>query len=105
MEKPIQLIVLTNNLKLVSQIEEMPAAVPGEPDCKLTEPMVVGKNDTLTPWLVESTNQNEFMISSDKILTLVYPKPTLLEKYERLLKPNLSVVQPIPPNPPTKTEE
>ena len=101
----IQLIVLTNNLKLVSQIEEVPAAVPGEPDCKLTEPMVVGKNDTLTPWLVESTNQNEFMISSDKILTLVDPKPTLLEKYERLLKPTLSVVQPTPPNPPTKIEE
>ena len=101
----IQLIVLTNNLKLGSQIEEMPAAVPGEPDCKLTEPMVVGKNDTLTPWLVESTNQNEFMISSDKILTLVDPKPTLLEKYERLLKPTLSVVQPTPPNPPIKTEE
>ena len=101
----IQLIVLTNNLKLVSQIEEMPAAVPGEPDCKLTEPMVVGKNDTLTPWLVESTNQNEFMISSDKILTLVDPKPTLLEKYERPLKPTLSVVQPTPPNPPIKTEE
>tara|TARA_Y100001970_G_scaffold273967_1_gene372997 strand:+ start:1526 stop:1771 length:246 start_codon:yes stop_codon:yes gene_type:complete len=80
----------------------MPAAVPGEPDCKLTEPMVVGKNDTLTPWLVESTNQNEFMISSDKILTLVDPKPTLLEKYERLLKPVLAV-QPTPPNPPIES--
>ena len=98
----IQLIVLTNNLKLVSQIEEMPAAVPGEPDCKLIEPMVVGNNDTLTPWLVESTNQNEFMLSSDKILTLVDPKPTLLEKYERLLKPSLAV-QPTPPNPPIES--
>ena len=86
MEKPIQLIVLTNNLKLVSQIEETPAAVPGEPDCKLTEPCVLGENDTLSPWLVEATTQNEFMLSSDKILTLVDPKPTLLEKYENLLK-------------------
>ena len=86
MEKQIQLIVLTNNLKLVSQIEEMPAAVPGEPDCKLTEPCVLGDNDTLTPWLVEATTQNEFMLSSDKILTLVDPKPTLLEKYQNLLK-------------------
>ena len=86
MDKTIQLIVLTNNLKLVSQIEEMPAAVPGEPDCKLTEPMVFGENDVLTPWLVEATSQNEFMISSDKILTLVDPKPTLLEKYEKLIK-------------------
>ena len=82
----IQLIVLTNQLKLVSQIEEVPAAVPGEPDCKLVEPMVIGDNDTLTPWLVEATSQNEFMISSDKILTLVDPKPTLLEKYQNLLK-------------------
>ena len=86
MEKPIQLIVLTNNLKLVSQIEETPAAVPGEPDCKLTEPCVLGENDTLSPWLVEATTQNEFMISSDKILNLVDPKPTLLEKYQNLLK-------------------
>ena len=86
MEKQIQLIVLTNNLKLVSQIEEMPAAVPGEPDYKLTEPMVIGDTDTLTPWLVEATTQNEFMLSSDKILTLVDPKPTLLEKYQNLLK-------------------
>jgi len=47
---------------------------------------LLGDMDTLTPWLVEATNQNEFMISSDKILTLVDPKPTLLEKYEKLLK-------------------
>ncbi len=67
----------------------MPAAVPGEPDCKLIEPMVVTDGSTLTPWLVDCTNQNEFMLSSDKILTLVDPKPTLLEKYERLLKPTL----------------
>ena len=64
----------------------MPAAVPGEPDCKLTEPMVVTDGDTLIPWLVESTNQSVFMLSSDKILTLVDPKPTLLEKYQDLLK-------------------
>ena len=80
------MIVLTSQLKLVSQIEEVAASVPGEPDCKLTEPYVLGDSDTLTPWLVEATTQNEFMISSDKILTLVDPKPTLLEKYENLLK-------------------
>ena len=99
MEKPIQLIVLTNNLKLVSQIEEMPAAVPGEPDCKLVEPFTVGQQDTLSPWLVDSTNENEFMISSDKILTLVDPKPTLLEKYERLLKPVLHAPPTLPTEP------
>ena len=68
------------------RIEEVGAAIPGEPDCKLLEPFVIGEQDTLSPWLVESTNQNEFMLSSDKILTLVDPKPTLLEKYENLTK-------------------
>ena len=87
-----------NQIKLVSQIEEVPAAVPGEPDCKLIEPMLVGEQNTLSPWMVDYTNQNEFMLSSDKILTLVDPKPTLLEKYEKLLKPTLHA----PPTLPTE---
>ena len=71
---------------LVSQIEEVAAMDIGDPNCKLIEPYVVGEQDTLAPWLVDCTNQNEFMISSDKILTLIDPKPTLLEKYEKLIK-------------------
>ena len=86
MEKPpIKLIVLMNQQRLISQIEEIGADI-GQPDCKLTEPFIVGENNTLSPWLVESTNQSVFMLSSDKILTLVDPKPTLLEKYQDLLK-------------------
>ena len=86
MEKPpIKLIVLINQQRLVSQIEEIGADI-GQPDCKLTEPFIVGDDNTLSPWLVESTNQSVFMLSSDKILTLVDPKPTLLEKYQNLLK-------------------
>ena len=85
-KKPIQLLILTNSLKLITQIEEVPAAVPGEPDCKMIEPYVLGEQDTLSPWLVDCTNQNEFMISSDKILTMLEPKPTLLEKYQNLIK-------------------
>ena len=85
-KKPIQLLILTNSLKLITQIEEVPAAVPGEPDCKMLEPYVLGEQDTLSPWLVECTSQNEFMISSDKILTMLEPKPTLLEKYQNLIK-------------------
>ena len=86
MEKPpIKLIILVNQQQLVSQIEEIGADI-GPPDCKLTEPIIVGDDNTLSPWLVESTNQSVFMLSSDKILTLVDPKPTLLEKYQDLLK-------------------
>ena len=86
MEKPpIKLIVLTNQQKLVSQIEEVGADI-GQPDCKLTEPFIVGDNNTLSPWLVDVTSENVFMLSSDKILTLINPKPTILEKYQDLLK-------------------
>ena len=69
-----------NNLKIVTQIEEVLADI-GDPNCKMIEPYVVGEQDTLSPWLVDCTNQNEFMISSDKILTILEPKPTLLDKY------------------------
>jgi hypothetical protein len=86
MEKPpIKIIVLVNQQRLISQIEEIGADI-GQPDCKLTEPFIIGDGNTLSPWLVESTNQSVFMLSSDKILTLVDPKPTLLEKYQDLLK-------------------
>ena len=86
MEKPpIKLIVLINQQRLVSQIEEIGADI-GQPDCKLTEPFIVGDDNTLSPWLVDVTSENVFMLSSDKILTLVDPKPTLLEKYQDLLK-------------------
>ena len=82
---PIKLIVLVNQQRLVSQIEEIGADI-GQPDCRLTEPFIVEDNNTLSPWLVDVTSENVFMLSSDKILTLVDPKPTLLEKYQDLLK-------------------
>ena len=74
-----------NQQRLVSQIEEIGADI-GQPDCNLTEPYIVGDNNTLSPWLVDVTSENVFMLSSDKILTLTEPKPTILEKYQNLLK-------------------
>ena len=85
-KKPIKLLILTNNLKLVTQIEEVAPVDIGDPNCKMIEPYLIGEQDTLSPWLVECTSQNEFMISSDKILTILEPKPTLLEKYQNLIK-------------------
>ncbi len=84
-KKQIKLIVLTNNQKLITQIEEVPSEI-GEPDCKLVEPFEVHSDETLSPWLVDCTTQSTFMISSDKILTLTDPRPVLLEKYESLTK-------------------
>ena len=84
MDKPQRkLLILTNNQILVSQIEEVGADI-GEPDCKLVDPYVVTKEGMLEPWLLNITREDTFMMSSDKILTLTDPTPTLLEKYEDL---------------------
>ena len=82
----VKVLVLTNKQILVSQIEEVAPMDIGDPNCKLIEPFILGENDTLTPWLIDVTNENEFMMCSDKILTLVDAKPTLLEKYQNLIK-------------------
>lgn len=82
----VKLIVLVNGLMIISQIEEVSTEL-GEPDCRLTEPFLLNQSDlTLSPWLIDYTSDNKYMISSDKILTLADPKPTLLEKYQTLIK-------------------
>ena len=58
----------------------------GGPDCKLTEPFVINDDGTLSPWLLDVTTQNTFMMSSDKILTLVEPNSKLIQKYEDIIK-------------------
>ena len=85
MEKTIKVIALMNNLMLIARIEEVGADI-GEPDCKLVNPFVVKMDQTLEPFLCGYTKQDTFMISSDKIITLADPTPTLLEKYEHLIK-------------------
>ena len=82
----VKLLILTNGEKLISQLVEVAPIDIGDPNCKLIEPFIINADGTLTPWLVNITNDNEFMMSSDKILTLVEPKPTLLEKFQDLLK-------------------
>jgi hypothetical protein len=85
MEKVIKAIVLTNNQILISQIDEVGADI-GQPDCKLTNPYMLKDDGIMEPWLLNVSRQDIFMISSDKILTLTEPMPTLVEKYEELTK-------------------
>ena len=85
MEKIIKAIVLTNNQVLVSQIDEVGADI-GQPDCKLTNPYMLKDDGTMEPWLINISRQDVFMISSDKIMTITEPMPTLVEKYEELTK-------------------
>jgi hypothetical protein len=76
----VQVIVLVNGTTIISKIAAVVSEL-GEPDCKLINPyqIVDGK---LTSWLSELTDATDaIMISSDKILTLVDPKETLLNDY------------------------
>jgi len=81
----VKIVALTNNLILITQVEEVESEL-GGPDCKLIKPYVVDKDQELIPFLTSYTNQDTFMMSSDKIVTLVDPKPTLLEKYQDFIK-------------------
>ena len=86
MAQTVKIVTLVSQQLLISQIEEVAATVPGEPDCKLTNPFIIKDDLVLEPWLLNVTKDDIFMLSSDKILTLVEPTPTLLEKYLDLTK-------------------
>ena len=95
-DKIIKVIALANHQYLISEIEEVGSADIGEPDCKLVNPFIITTSEekitmqegvaVLRPWLLNITKDDIFMISSDKILTLADPMPTLLEKYLDLIK-------------------
>mgnify|MGYP001450669475 CR=1 FL=1 len=87
MDKTIKILALTTQQTLISEIIEVAAIDIGEPDCKLVNPFWINPLDgsiTLEPFLNGVTRENTFMMSSDKILTLADPTPTLLEKYQDL---------------------
>ena len=86
MDKTVKIVTLMNQQLLISEIAEIAAVVPGEPDCKLINPFIIKEDNVLEPWLLNVTKDDNFMMSSDKILTLVDPTPTLLEKYIDLTK-------------------
>jgi len=66
-------------------VEPTEADLPGEPDVRLIDPYVVEGNE-LTRWLKSVTIQNEMMIQSDEILTIVEPTPALISSYNEVLQ-------------------
>ena len=86
MDQIIKIVHLTTNQILITELAEIGAVVPGEPDCKMINPFTFKEDQTLEPWLLNVTKDDIFMISSDKILTLADPTPILLEKYIDLTK-------------------
>ena len=85
MESVIKILVLINKQLLLSEIEEVQSEL-GEPDCRLVNPFVFKDDKSLEPFLDGYSKEKSFMISSDKIITLAQPTPTLLEEYQDITK-------------------
>ena len=84
-DENLQILILETGKVLLTEIEEVASEL-GSPDCKLTEPFVLHEDGTLTPWLMDVTTQNTFMIHSDKILTIVEPNSKMVKKYKELVE-------------------
>jgi len=80
---PIQVLLLTNQTILISEIDEVLAEI-GQPDCKLINPCVI-INGKVSKWISDLTPNKEMFISSDKILTLVDPTSKLLFEYKKTI--------------------
>ncbi len=61
-DKTIKVVALTTTQQLlISEVDEVPAAVPGEPDCKLVNPFVINTQSgqtILEPWLLDITRDD-----------------------------------------------
>ena len=79
---PIQILILTNEIILISEIDEVLADI-GQPDCKLINPCVI-INGKVSKWMSDLTPNKEMFMSSDKILTLVDPSKNILEEYKKI---------------------
>ena len=82
MTKEIKCILVDVDNVLISEIEEIDAEL-GNPNCKLTNPVVFESLDKMKP-LVKASNDTEFMIRSEDILTIADPTAEVIAKYKEL---------------------
>ena len=80
--KVIKVLLLSNQEIVISEIEEIACEI-GDPNCKLTKPYKI-EGGVLHKWMQDYTEQNEVMINSDKIITLVTPSPMIIEQYSKV---------------------
>ena len=82
MAKLIKCILVNVNDVLISEIEEIDAEL-GNPNCKLTNPVVFESLEKMKP-LLEASKDSEFMIRSEDILTIADPTQEVIDKYLEL---------------------
>ena len=79
----IKCVLVDVDTVLISEVVEMDAEL-GDPNCKLINPYLFNSIDHMKPWKSEITNQTEFMIRSEDILTIADPTGAVMDKYVEL---------------------
>ena len=82
MTKEIKCILVDVDNVLISEIEEVDAEL-GNPNCKLIKPVKFESLEKMKP-LLEASNDTEYMIRSEDILTIADPTPEVIAKYLEL---------------------
>ena len=82
MANDIKCILVDVDHVLISQVEEVDAEL-GDPNCKLTNPVVFESLEKMKP-LVEASKDTVFMIRSEDILTIADPTPEVIAKYKEI---------------------
>mgnify|MGYP003146263901 FL=1 len=82
MTKEIKCILVDVDNVLISEIEEIDAEL-GNPNCKLINPVKFESLEKMKP-LLEASNDTEYMIRSEDILTIADPTPEVIAKYLEL---------------------
>ena len=67
---------------LITEIVEV-MSEEGEPDCRLINPYRFFEEGDMKPW-VKASNQTEFMLRSEDILTIADPTPEVVQQYKDL---------------------
>ena len=79
----IKCVLVDVDTGLISEVVEMDAEL-GDPNCKLINPYLFNSIDYMKPCKSEITNQTEFMIRSEDILTIADPTGTVMDRYTEL---------------------
>ena len=82
MAKTIKCLLVNYDNVLISEISEVDAEI-GEPNCRLTNPYLFVSLDDMKPW-IEASNQVDYMIRSEDILTIADPTPEVIAKYKEI---------------------
>ena len=79
----IKCVLIDVDNVVFAEVVEMDAEI-GDANCKLINPYLFNSIDDMKPWKSDITNQTEFMIRSEDILTIADPSGTVIDKYTEL---------------------